>query len=240
MIRAKFFDAIRPALGGKLDQDQVNGMNALLAAGEGLPLHHMANVLAQVRRETGGIMAPIKETVLVSHKNRNPTDAEVVKRLEKAWTSGKLPWVKTPYWRDAPSWFGRGQIQITHKRNYDRFGIKNPDDALRLDVSARVAVEGMTKGMFTGRKLSDYRFPEALSSPPSLNPRRIVNGQDGSDAEVARFHRQFAAALEAADWGKLVRAVNPPPRTPEALQDMPEAPRGGLWARLLKLLGAKT
>jgi hypothetical protein len=240
MIRAKFFDAIRPALGGKLDQDQVNGMNALLAAGEGLPLHHMANVLAQVRRETGGIMAPIKETVMASHKNRNPTDDEVVKRLEKAWTSGKLPWVKTPYWRDTPSWFGRGQIQITHKRNYDRFGIKNPDDALRLDVSARVAVEGMTKGMFTGRKLSDYRFPEALSSPPNLNPRRIVNGQDGSDAEVARFHRQFAAALEAADWGKPVRAVNPPPRTPEALQDMPEAPRGGLWARLLKLLGAKT
>ena len=236
MIRAKFFDVIRPAFGGKLDQDQVAGMNALFDAGRDLPLHHMANVLAQVRRETGGIMAPIKETVMASHKNRNPTDAEVVKRLEKAWAGGKLPWVKSPYWRGNPAWFGRGQIQITHRENYAKFGISNPDDALRLDVSARVAVKGMAEGMFRGRKLSDYRFPEALASPPAMNPRRIVNGQDGSDAEVARFHRQFATALETARWGQVGSlAVNHAPRTPEALQPMPEAPRGGFWAWVFNL-----
>jgi hypothetical protein len=238
MIRANFFDAIRPHFGGKMDQDQVTGINALLEAGRDLPLHHMANVLAQVRRETGGIMAPIKETVQASHKNRNPTDDEVVRRLDRAFAAGKLPWVKTPYWRDTPSWFGRGQIQITHKRNYDLFGIRNPDDALKLDVSARVAVEGMRDGKFTGRKLSDYRFPEALSSPPDLNPRRIVNGRDGSDADVARFHRQFAAALEASGWGQPVRNVPGPIRTAEALHEAPEA-RGGLWAWVMSLLGAK-
>jgi hypothetical protein len=239
MIAAKFFDAIRPHFGGKLDQDQVAGMNALLDAGRDLPLHHMANVLAQVRRETGGIMAPIKETVQASHKNRHPTDAEVVRRLDREYAKpghGGLKHVKTPYWRDTPAWFGRGQIQITHRKNYARFGISNPDDALKPNVSAHVAVAGMRDGLFTGRKLSDYRFPEALASPPNLNPRRIVNGPDGSDAEVARFHRQFATALEAAGWGEPVRMVQQPPRTPEALQDVPEAPRGGIWAWVFNLL----
>ena len=53
MIRRKFFDAIRGAM-GSLDPETVAGIEALLDAGRHLPLHHMANVLAQVRRETGG------------------------------------------------------------------------------------------------------------------------------------------------------------------------------------------
>jgi predicted chitinase len=197
MNRTTFFDTIRTSFGGKLDQDQVKGMSALLDAGKDLPLHHMANVLAQVRRETGGIMSPIKETVSASHKDRNPSDTEVINRLDRAFNAGRLTWVRTPYWRDG--WFGRGQIQITHKSNYDKFGVTK-DQALALHHSARIAVEGMSKGMFTGRKLSDYNFPAALDNPVKTNPRRIVNGPDGSDAEVARFHRQFAAALQKAGW----------------------------------------
>lgn len=207
MDRAKFLDAIRPAFGGRLDADQIKGMNALLDAGRGLPLHHMANILAQVRRETGGIMAPIKETVMPWHKDRNPSDAEVIRRLNAAYRAGKLPWVKAPYWLDG--WFGRGQIQPTHKVNYDKFGVTK-EEALMLHHSARIAVAGMVRGMFTGRKLSDYSFPAALDNPSGTNPRRIVNGPDGSDKQVAVFHRQFAAALQKAGWGesKEERAVN--------------------------------
>jgi len=121
-------------------------------------------------------MVPVRETFASS-------DAQAISRLDKAWAQGKLPWVKTPYWRSG--WFGRGHIQLTHESNYRKFGITNPNDALKMDVSARVAVEGMRDGKFTGKKLSDYQFPEALSAPPSQNPRRIVNGQDGTDAKVA-------------------------------------------------------
>jgi hypothetical protein len=197
MNRDTFFKAIRPAF-RSLNVRQVEGMESLLDAGRHLPLHHMANVLAQVRRETGGHMAPIKETVMPSHKDKNPSDAEVIRRLDRAFAAGKLKWVKTPYWRDG--WFGRGQIQLTHQKNYAKFGITNPEDAMQLQVSARIAVQGMEHGMFTSKKLADYAFPAALDAPPARNPRRIVNGQDGSDAEVAGFHRQFVAALEKAGW----------------------------------------
>jgi hypothetical protein len=227
MKRAKFFDAIRPAFGGTLDADQVSGMEALLDAGADLPLHHMANVLAQVRRETGGIMAPIKETVSPSHKNRKPTDAEVIARLDRAFAKGQLAWVKTAYWRDG--WFGRGQIQITHKANYDKFGVTK-EQALELRHSARIAVTGMRDGTFTGKKLADYAFPAALTNPPKSNPRRIVNGVDGSDNQVAEFHRKFAAALDQAGWDQVNET--PKPATPV----VSEPPRFSLLALLKSLL----
>lgn len=200
MNRTAFFAAIRPAFGSSLSQPQVEGIEALLDAGRDLPLHHMANVLAQVRRETGGYMSPIKETVMPHHKNKNPSDAEVIRRLDTAFAKGQLKGVKTPYWRGGE--FGRGQIQLTHAANRLKFGITNRDDLLKLDVSARVAVEGMVKGLFRSKKLADFEFPADLDAPPSFHPRRIVNGQDGSDAEVARFHREFAAALTSAGWGR--------------------------------------
>jgi hypothetical protein len=228
MDRKAFFDAIRAHI--KLDQFAVDGINALLDQGQDLPLHHMANILAQVRRETGGLMGPIKETVMASHKDRNPSDAEVIRRLDNAFARGQLEWVRTPYWREG--WFGRGQIQITHERNYRRFGVSK-DQALELRHSARIAVVGMMDGMFTGRKLSDFSFPAALDALPAQNPRRIVNGVDGSDREVAASHRMFAAALERAGWGSTPRPVLFPPASPA----VPASPLG-IWASITAALSA--
>ena len=204
MNRATFFDIIRNDL-KPLDRETVAGIEALLDAGKYLPLHHMANVLAQVRRETGGWMAPIKETVMPWHKNKNPSDAEVLRRLDRAWAARKLPGVKAPYWRDGE--FGRGQIQLTHAANRAKFGISNRDDLLKMPVSAHVAVTGMRMGLFTGHKLGDYNFPGAIHNPPDDNPRRIVNGRDGSDAEVAASHVMFAAALLAGGWGHVTETL---------------------------------
>jgi len=202
-------------------------------------------VLAQVRRETGGYMSPIKETVMPSHRDKNPSDAEVIKRLDLAYAAGKLPWVKAPYWRDG--WFGRGPIQVTTKANYERVGraiginlAYDPSLALVPEIGAKIAVIGMRDGLFTGKRLADYLFPDALGAAPSKNPRRIVNGKDGSDVEVAKFHRQFHKALVAAGWDvrleaplittKPVVVTEPPhearqtPTTkPVASQNQPEA-----------------
>ena len=236
MNRAKFFDAIRPAM-GPMERETVAGIEALLDAGKHLPLHLMANVLANVRRETGGWMAPIKETVMPNHKNKNPSDKEVMRRLDRAFAARKLPGVKSPYWRDGE--FGRGQIQLTHASNRAKFGISNRDDLLNLDVSAQVAVTGMRMGLFTGRKLGDYDFPRALANPPDTNPRRIVNGRDGSDAEVAASHHMFAAALYDAGWG--AEAPAPPPVDYVRLTPAPTPPTPpvGFWAWLVALFGGR-
>jgi predicted chitinase len=240
MNRIAFFNTIRPAFGGSLVAAQVAGINALLDAGSDLSLHHMANLMAQVRRETGGYMSPIKETVMPSHKDKHPSDEEVIRRLDRAFAAGKLKWVKEPYWRDG--WFGRGPLQVTHRANYRKFGITDPYDMLKHDIGARVAVEGMVKGMFTGKKLSDYDFPAALDAPPARNPRRIVNGVDGSDKEVARFHRQFAAALQSANWGTLpARPDAPAPPLPEAIipHDQPKSLLAALWRALVGIITGK-
>jgi predicted chitinase len=245
MDRQAFFASLRArnsgVFGTSLKQRQVQGIEALLDAAKGLPLHHVANILAQVYHETGAKMYPVRETFADS-------DEQAIARLDRAWTRGQLTWVRKPYWRadsNGKAWFGRGQIQITHKSNYSKFGITNPDDALRLPVSARVAVEGMSEGKFTGKKLSDYAFPEALSAPSARNPRRIVNGRDGTDAKVAGYHRAFAAALEAGGYvarrsagrqaARLGAAPHTKPPTPaRAPVTVPTQPRMGALMRFLK------
>lgn len=216
IYKVAFYGSLRRresgVFGTSLRRAQVDGIEALLAEGKDLPLHHMANVLAQVYHETGGRMTAVRETFADS-------DAQAIARLDRAWAKGQLPWVKTPYWRDG--WFGRGQIQLTGKANYARFGISNPDDALNLHISAHIAVKGMHDGMFTGKKLADFDFPAALDNSPGTNPRRIVNGKDGTDAVVAGYHRAFAAALKAGAWGA---AVAPAPVAPVKPSSPPVAP----------------
>ncbi|WP_176762506.1 glycoside hydrolase family 19 protein [Pelagibacterium luteolum] len=208
-------------------------MEALLDAGQRYELtnpHHMANVLAQVYHETGTHMLGIKETVMPSHKDKNPSDATVIDRLDRAYAKGQLPWVKTPYWRDG--WFGRGPIMATHKANYEKLGkrigvdlVKNPNLAMDRNIGASIAMIGMKEGMFTGKKLADYNFPAAIDAPVKSNPRRIVNGQDGTDAKVAGYHRAFYSALVAMGWPETVppKPAQPPKPAP-APTPSPSAP----------------
>lgn len=240
MDRKVFFDALRKRnngiFGGALTKTEVQGMVALIDAGAHLPLHHMANVMANVFRETGGGMYPIKETVMPHHKDKNPSDKEVIRRLDKAYAKGQLTWVKKPYWRNGA--FGRGQIQTTHDYNYEKFGVTNYADALKLPVSARIAVEGMEKGMFTGKKLSDYSFPEDLDNPPNTDPRRIVNGKDGSDDLVQKYHMAFASALSVAGWGS-ARQNLVQPDMGQLSDTTPDKPKSFLSALFAALFGGK-
>lgn len=236
MNRAKFFAALRArdsgVFGTSLTQQQVDGIEALLDACTRhgvVGSHHVANVLAQVYRETGGRMAPVRETFASS-------DAQAISRLETAWKAGKLKGVKTPYWRDG--WYGRGPIQITHRDNYAKFekrlGVpltRNRELAMDPKIGADIAVVGMSEGLFRSRKLADYKFPAALDAPPASNPRRIVNGNDGSDKEVARFHCAFHAALLKAGYSavqaiKDARPAAPATQTPASPQPAPARPAG--------------
>lgn len=211
MNRKIFFDELRNSgvFGKGLPSNVVQGVEALLDASMRWKItdpHHAANIMAQSHHETGGQMQPVKETVYAHSKDRNPSDAEVIKRLDTAYAKGQLPWVRETYWR--AGWFGRGFIQLTHLKNYLKLGtaigvdlVKNRDLALRLDIAADIAVVGMRDGLFTGKKLADYKFPASLTADEPKNPRRIINGKDGTDAKVAKTHIFFYDALVKAGYG---------------------------------------
>lgn len=231
MDRSVFYGVLRkgPLFSGGLNQFQVDGTEALLNEMDRhrLDLWEASTILANVYHETGGYMYPIKETVFPSHKDKNPSDAEVIRRLDAAYAKGKLPWVKAPYWRDG--WFGRGQIQLTLEPNYKKMSavvgfdlVKQRDRALEPEVSARVAVVGMIEGMFTGKGLRDYSFPEDLSNGWRSNPRRIVNGNDGTDAKVKEHAYDFHRAMQTATPINITPTPpNPPVRTRlDILSDM--------------------
>lgn len=188
-----FAYARRAPFGGRLTQAQIDGMTAVLTEWDKRKLldnRWLAYMLATAFHETGNRMQPVRETFASS-------DAQAISRLEKAWQSGQLKWVKTPYWREG--WFGRGLVQITHKANYDKFGISK-DDALNLAVSVRVLFDGMIKGTFTGHKLSDH-FGQVANDP--VGARSIVNGSDKAKL-IAGYYKNFMDAIEAA------REVLPP------------------------------
>lgn len=222
MDRAKFFAALRSTapriFGNSLSEPQVRGIEAILDACQTYRVtspHHIANILAQVFHETGGYMSPIKETVMPHHKDKNPSDTTVIARLDKAFKAGQLSWVKTPYWRDG--WFGRGPIQTTHKRNYEVIGkaigvdlIKDRDRIMEPAIGAASAVVGMRDGLYTGKKLSDFNFPGALNADTRNHPRRIVNGNDGTDAKINGYHRFFHEALMSAGYRAQPYVVDDP------------------------------
>ena len=251
MDRTVFFGRVRAGVfGGALAQPQVDGLNAILdaAARHGISTaHHLANILAQVHHETGGYMLGVKETVYPSHRDKNPSDATVIARLDAAFKKGQLSWVKTPYWREG--WFGRGPVQITHEANYRKFekrlGVPltaNPSLALDPKIGADIAVIGMAEGLFTGKKLADFSFPGALDASATSNPRRIINGVDGTDATVAKAHRAFFAALTAAGW-KPERVVDPviaaPPPDPAEPLPQPAPPPSEAAVSFWAALGAR-
>lgn len=79
-------------------------------------------------------------------------------------------------------YYGRGYVQLTWQRNYDKYGrilkidlVENPDLALNADVSLFVLVHGFETGAFTGRSLAQY-VNEGQTD--FKNARRCINGLD--------------------------------------------------------------
>ena len=222
-----FFDRIR-TLTGPLSQAQVDGFETILAASAGLPVTHRAYLLATAWHETARTMQPVRETLAA-------TDDKAIARLEAAFAKGKLPWVRTPYWRkdsQGRSWLGRGYVQLTHETNYRRAGrelgvdlVGNPDVAMQPTVAAQVLVRGCAEGWFTGKKLADYLPGDYIGA------RRVVNGTDKA-AQIAAYAETFEAALVAAQAAPAPE--QPAPVTPPA----GPAPKPGIWAAIIAIIAS--
>jgi hypothetical protein len=207
MDRKTFYDSVRNGpFPGKLTQEQVDGMNVILDEWDkrGLTeLSWLAYMLATAFHETARTMQPVIETRRASEPT-NPSVDTAIARLDNAWNSGKLPWVKQPYWRkdeNGQSWLGRGFVQLTHKSNYARAEqelkipcTQQPELMLQAGPAAQVMFGGMMGGWFTGKKLSDYLGGGKVDF---LNARRIINGLDRA-SDIASYADQFFGAVKAA------------------------------------------
>lgn len=237
MNRAAFFSAVRASLfGGRLNDLQVKGLDALLDAAPGsMPLEHLAYCLATAYHETAKTMQPIKEFGGTAYYKRM-YDIEG-ERPAKARELGNL----SP--GDGVKFAGRGYVQLTGKANYTRASkevgfdlVASPDLAMQPGIAAVIMFSGMTAGWFTGKKLSDY-FRSGLEDP--YNARRIINGTDKA-AAIAEHYRKFLAALTAAQTEPALVAEAPPPLPPD-IEPTPSpvpqpASNGGLFAALIDLL----
>lgn len=110
--------------------------------------------------------------------------------------------------------YGRGFVQLTWKDNYERADaelgldgalIDNPDNALEPTTAARVIVQGMQEGWFTGRRIDEFI---TLYKSDFDNARKVVNGMDRSK-EIAALAREYDAALRVIKYG---------------VEEVPEAP----------------
>lgn len=98
---------------------------------------------------------------------------------------------------------GAGLVQITGRRNFrvvgEMLGVDlegDPARALNLNVAAKALVLGMMRGIYTGKKLSDYVLPEQFRAA-----RAIINGDVAKNgARIANNAEKYRAALRAANY----------------------------------------
>lgn len=201
MNRTTLFAYLRRSpFGGRLTTAQVRGVEIILKVWEatGLTdLRFLAYILATAFHETAATMLPVRETLA-------PNDAKAIAILDRAFAAGRLSQVKSPYWRldkDGKSWLGRGFVQLTHRKNYERASrlvgvdlVANPALAMDIEIAARILVEGMIAGLFTGRKLDD--FFNVMDDDPE-GARRIINRTDKAKL-IASHYAAILGALKAA------------------------------------------
>lgn len=174
ITRPTFYNNIRP-LFGKITPKQLEGMEAILnawsASGYTDP-RWLAYILATVFHETARKMQPVKEY------------------------GGEKYLRSKPYY----PYYGRDLVHTTWISNYEKVKrftgvdvVSNPDLIMQIETAAKVAIEFMAKGYYTGRKLSHY-FNDTKTD--WVNARRIINGTDKAK-EIAEIAERFYSALLA-------------------------------------------
>lgn len=171
-----------------------------LAKSAGLSLSQRAYLLATARHETGNFR--------YMREIWGPTAAQ--KRYE-----GRADLGNTQA-GDGKRFMGRGYVQITGRRNFTDWGkrlgvdlVGKPEMAEQPVIAARIIVDGMRLGTFTGKSLASYT--NAAGQVDYKAARRIVNGTDRADL-IAGYAVAYEAALRAAEpapaTGWLVQLLN--------------------------------
>lgn len=210
--RKVFFDSVRLSLfsRGGLSAGQVDGMNRILdewIRSQIPDLRFLAYMLSSTFHESAQTMQPIREL-----------GSEEYLRSKKYY-----PWV------------GEGLVQVTWEANARKFGATRPGQLMTWPLCLKPLFDGMTRGMFTGKRLADY-FNATTDDP--INARRIINGIDRANL-VAMYHGKFLAALKTSE--KATTAPSPipvpvPPKTPQPPQPIPQTESVGPLAAFINLI----
>ena len=209
MNRAKFFAAVRlPLFGGRLSQNQVNGIEAILDSWEASPFDSrwLSYILATTFHESDNTMCAISENLNYSaaglrstfgkyftaaQANAYARQPERIANRAYANRMGNGDEASGDGWR----YRGRGLVQVTGHDNYKKYGIADePDLALDPAKAVEILLDGMINGRFTGRRLADC-FGATVTD--WIGARKIINGTDRA-ADIAGYAKSFAAAIEAA------------------------------------------
>ena len=182
----------------------------------GLLRNQTAYVLATAYWETAKTMEPVREAFWLSED----------------WRKKNLRYYP---------WYGRGFVQLTWQRNYQKAGTElghdlttDADSVMDPEIAAEILVVGSREGWFTNKKLSDYI---TLQTSNYRGARRIINGTDKA-AAIAEIAREYEECLIATDGYWLEK-------TPPRVQDNRNgaAPRKTaqsktLWAQIVQWGGA--
>ena len=157
---------------GALSQSQHDGLDFLLSHIEQdteiTDVRWAAYMLATVKHECADRWQPIEE---FGKGKGQPYGTKVT-----MYDADGKPYVNCYY--------GRGYVQLTWDYNYRNIGqtlglgddlLIHPELALEPETAYRIMSYGMTRGTFTGKKLSDYINGSACDYK---NARRIINGLD--------------------------------------------------------------
>jgi len=203
MDHAAFYKAVRSRpFGGSLSQRAVDGMSALFTAfseyGDG-DRRKLAYILGTAFHESDRFKTMEEYASGAAYEGRSD--------LGNTQTG------------DGKRYKGRGLVQVTGRRNYTDWAkrlkvdlVGNPELAETTSIAARICVEGMMLGTFTGKKLPDYIGNGKVDYESA---RRTVNGTDRADL-IAGYANVFDKALVLAHYDK-------PSSAPMALSEPVEA-----------------
>ena len=227
MNKSLFFAALRARdsglFGTSLSQGQVDGINGILAAhaqvGDG-KADTLAYALATAYHETGRRMMPVREGFATTDAGARRAVNNLAAKRGPNSAVAKYAQPQPPY---GHVYYGRGQVQLTWIDNYRRSSadagvdlVRNPDAMLDPTISARVLIKGLLDGRWNGQG-KGLRF--YLDRGDVVQARRTVNILDKAE-EIARYHRAFLAALNAAGYS----AKSAPPAPPKPVPAPAPAP----------------